>query len=168
MATVSPGEGATLSRGALAAGRVEMLLIADSAGAPMRALQEVEAVAGRGLVGDRYFTGLGHWSDPRWPDQELTLIESELAAALALEPEQLRRNIVVSGIRLEALLDHEFRFGSHGPLAYGVRPCDPCSYVEAFTRAGTARELTGIRGGLRARILEDGHIRAGDAIILAG
>ena len=40
-------------------GRVEGIYIAPAAKAPMQSLDEVEAVAGDGLVGDRYFNGTG-------------------------------------------------------------------------------------------------------------
>jgi hypothetical protein len=45
---------------------------------------EAEARAHRGLVGDRYFSCVGTFSDwePKGPGRELTLIESEALAAL--------------------------------------------------------------------------------------
>ncbi len=51
------------------------------------AVAEAEARARRGLVGDRYFTGTGTFSDadPKGPGRELTLIESEVLAALESE-----------------------------------------------------------------------------------
>src|SRR5947209_8777109 len=70
------------------------LLTAPAAGAPMQSRASAELVPGLGIVGDRYAGGLGHWSDPRWPDQELTLIEFEVAADLALDPAVFRRNVV--------------------------------------------------------------------------
>jgi hypothetical protein len=48
-----------------AAGRVEAICIAETAGAPMHSLAEVEAIAGVGLAGDRYATRDGHWSPMR-------------------------------------------------------------------------------------------------------
>ena len=43
-------------------GKVEKIYIAAEAGAEMLCRDEVEAVAGRGLVGDRYLHGTGRFS----------------------------------------------------------------------------------------------------------
>ncbi|MHB8578070.1 MAG: MOSC domain-containing protein [Dehalococcoidia bacterium] len=130
----------------------------------MREQAAVELVAGVGIVGDRYALGRGHWSDPRWPDQELTLVMAEVADQLALAPAQLRRNLVTNGIDLETLIGVSFRIGD--TLLFGVRRCDPCGYIERFTRMGCAAAL-GSRGGLRARILIGGHVHVGDAVVAA-
>ena len=57
--------------------QVVALYTAQQAGAAMRSHPWVEAVPGVGIVGDRYATGQGHWSDPQWPHQELTLVEEK-------------------------------------------------------------------------------------------
>jgi hypothetical protein len=148
-------------------GRIRLVLVAERAGAPMRTCERVETVAGKGIVGDRYYTGLGHWSDPRWPDQEITLVEEETALRLGVAAQSLRRNIVTQGIELAALIGKRFRLGEGGPVLLGVRPCDPCAYIEGFTRPGMLRELSeGGAGGLRASILADGWLAAGAAIVL--
>ena len=35
----------------------------------MQSHDAVRVEPGLGIAGDRYATGEGHWSDPRWPDQ---------------------------------------------------------------------------------------------------
>ena len=121
----------------------------------------VQLMPGLGIPDDRYATGTGHWSDPRWPDQELTLVEAELAQELSLDPTLLRRNIVTRGVRLDELIGEDFKVGS--ALLRGVRRCDPCLYLESKTRPGLFDEL-GDRGGLRARVIEGGTITLGDPI----
>jgi hypothetical protein len=144
-------------------GRVVGLYTATEAGAPVASRETVEIEAGRGIVGDRYATGSGYWSDPKWPDQELTLVEAEVADALAIEAGALRRNVVTRGVRLDDLIGRRFRIGD--AVIEGVRPCDPCRHIESLTRPGIARELVG-RGGLRARILTSGRLRVGDAVLV--
>jgi MOSC domain-containing protein YiiM len=117
---------------------------------------------GTGIVGDRYARGLGHWSDSRWPDQELTMLEAEVAEELAIDPDALRRNVVTRDVRLDELIGVRFQIG--GAVLEGVRPCDPCSYLETLTRLGITRALVG-RGGLRVRVLTAGRIHRGDAIL---
>jgi hypothetical protein len=141
------------------------ILTAPEAAAPMQRLDAAELRAGRGIVGDRYYLGLGHWSDPKWPDQEVTLFEEEVALRLGRPPEDFRRNFITAGVRLETLIGVRFRIG-HGPALLGVRPCDPCAYIERFAGEGVARALVGIAGGLRARVLEDGIVHAGDPILV--
>lgn len=140
---------------------ISAIFIAESAGEPRRSLERAELVAGRGIVGDRYANGTGYWSDPRWPDQELTLVEGELEDALDLPPGALRRNLVTRGVVLDDLIGRQFTIGE--TLLEGVRPCDPCMHIEALTRPGLFAQLAG-RGGLRARILRGGTIAAGDEI----
>ncbi len=144
-------------------GTVLALYTAPAAGAPMQTHATIELIAGKGIAGDRYLLGTGHWSDPRWPDQELTLIMAETTAALGLDPASLRRNIVTRGVDLDVLIGATFRLGEATLL--GVRRCDPCRYIERFTRPGAMRELA-TRGGLRAHILSGGRVRVGDQIRL--
>ena len=140
-------------------GSVVGLFTAAAAGAPVISHASVEVVPRVGIPGDRYALRLGHWSDPKWPDQELTLVESEVADALAIDAGALRRNVVTHGVRLDSLIGVRFRIGE--AVLEGVRPCDPCHYIETLTRPGLLRDLTG-RGGLRVRIVEGGRLRVGD------
>jgi MOSC domain-containing protein YiiM len=141
--------------------RVVGLYTAPRAGAPMEARAQIEVVRGRGIGGDRYAARLGHWSDPRWPDQELTLVEAEVADALGYDAGTLRRNVATCGVRLDDLIARTFQIGN--VVLVGVRRCDPCRYLDSLTRPGMARALAG-RGGLRTRILDGGTIRVGDRI----
>jgi MOSC domain-containing protein YiiM len=82
-----------------------------------------------------------------------------------LPPEEARRNIVTRGIDLNALVGKRFRVGDVD--CFGARLCEPCAHLERLTaRAGTPGTLHALihRGGLRADVLTDGEIRAGDAI----
>ncbi len=142
-------------------GKVVGIYTAPRAGAPMERQERVEAVPGLGIVGDRYAEGLGHWSDPRWSDQEITMVEAEVAETLGLRPGDLRRNLVTQGVRLDRLIGVQFRIGE--VLLLGVRACDPCRYLEALTRPGLVRALAH-RGGLRARIITPGRISVGDIL----
>ncbi|MBN9492068.1 MOSC domain-containing protein [bacterium] len=144
-----------------AAGNVEGLFVASAAGEPMRACASVQLVPGVGIPNDRYAAGQGHWSDPRWPDQQVTLVEAELCESLWLPLDALRRNIVTRGAVLELLIGVQFRIGS--ALLRGVRPCDPCRYIETLTRDGLFLDLAG-RGGLRAAVIAPGDVALGDAI----
>ena len=132
----------------------------------MESRRTVEVAAGVGIVGDRYATKRGHWSEPRWREQQLTLIEADVGDDLGVEVGLLRRNVVTRGVQLPGLLGLEFRIGE--AVLAGVLPCEPCHYIETLLeRPGLLRALVG-RGGLRARVLEGGRIAVGDAIVVTG
>ena len=148
-------------------GNVVFLYIARDTAVPMESTQEVQAVAGRGLEGDRYFDGTGHWSKTPGVGREVTLIELETIEALereksiAVAPGAARRNVVTRGVPLNHLVGREFQVGAVRLL--GTRLCEPCAYLEGLTQPGV---LTGLihRGGLRAEIVTGGTIRVDDAI----
>ena len=146
--------------------RVVGLFTAAAAGEPMRSHESVEVEPGLGIPGDRYATRRGHWSDPKWRDQQLTLIAAELIEELGLTPDALRRNIVTRGIDLNDLIGLEFGIG--GAVMRGQRICAPCGYIGRLTsRPGLFAELDG-RGGLRVSVVGGGAIRVGDAIEVLG
>jgi len=149
---------------------IEAIHIAEAARAPVRAVGEAVAVAGRGLAGDRYEHGAGTFSD--WPrDHEFTLIEAEVIEAveaeygLHLTPGESRRNVTTRGVRLNPLVGRRFRIGQ-SVVCEGTRLCEPCAHLEVVTgHGGLCRVLAG-RGGLRARIVTGGPMRVGDVITL--
>ena len=146
--------------------RVVGIYTAPDAGLPVVSHDSVEVVAGIGIPGDRYATKRGHWSDPRWPDKELTFAEAETGEELGVAPELLRRNVVTRGVVLVGLIGLEFRVGT--VVLAGMRPCNPCRYLEGLVgRPGLLRELRG-RGGLRTKVLKGGRIAVGDAIEVLG
>ena len=142
---------------------VTAIYISPSATVLPQAVIEVEARAHRGLVGDRYFEGVGTFSDwePKGPGRELTLIESEVLTEIGLSAAEARRNIVTEGLRLNDLVGKRFRIGT--VLIEGIRLCPPCAHLDKVTGKALLKPLAD-RGGLRADILSDGVIRVGDAI----
>src|SRR5262249_28568348 len=109
------------------------------------AVEQVEAVAGRGLTGDRYFRKEGTFSDKDGPDREVTLIEMEALEGLAreydvkLDPSQSRRNLLTRGVPLNHLVGCEFTIGD--VVLRGIRLCEPCGHLESLTRTGVRKGL---------------------------
>jgi MOSC domain-containing protein len=143
-----------------AVGRVAAILVAVAAEAPLARVDEAEALAGRGLAGDRYAAGRGTFSGPG-RGYELTLAEAEVLDEIELEWEHARRNIVTRGISLNGLVGRGFRIG--GVECVGRRLAEPCAHLERLARPGLVRPLVH-RGGLRADIVTGGVIRLGDEI----
>jgi MOSC domain len=144
-------------------GRVEAICITPECGTAMQALNEVTAIAGVGLDGDRYAKGIGFYS--QWPTlpgaREVTLIEAETIEALELSAEEHRRNLTVRGVRLPELLGQRFSVGE--VVLEGVKDCPPCVHLERLTGKLLIAALA-TSGGLRARIVVGGTIRVGDAV----
>jgi MOSC domain-containing protein YiiM len=148
-------------------GEVVSIHIADKAEAPMRSVDRVRAIPGKGLEGDRYFNARGTYSDRPGPGREITLIESEAIEAMARDNEitiptgASRRNVTTRGAPLNHLVGLEFDIGPVRLL--GIKLCEPCSHLESLTQKGVIGGLVH-RGGLRAKILTEGQIRVGDRI----
>ena len=142
-------------------GRLELILVRPERRAPPVRVDAVRALPGRGLEGDH------RSARSSTSARQVTLIQAEhlpvIAALSGAEatPEQLRRNLVVSGINLLALKGRRFRIGS--AMFEGAGLCHPCSRMEAAFGPGGYNAVRG-HGGLLARVLEQGEIRVGDGL----
>ena len=146
-------------------GSVVSISIAPTESEPTRLVDQVRAIAGRGLEGDRYCKPDGEvWDDP---GKEITLIGVEAIDAMSresgvdLEYKDARRNIITSDVPLNDLIDKEFAVGD--VRVKGIRLNEPCQHLAGLTDQKVLKGLVH-RGGLRAQILNDGQIRVGDTV----
>jgi len=143
-------------------GKVISINITPVTEAPLESVEEVRAIPGRGLEGDRYFDHAD-----KLPKRELTLVEAEAIEAFRSEfkidfgLDATRRNIVTRGVPLNHLVGKEFWVGE--VKARGVQLCEPCATLQ---RLSHPKVLPGLlhRGGLRAQILTEGTIRVGATV----
>ena len=163
-------------------GVVEEIYITPKGSAAMERVEEVRAVERRtvekrsfgrrlvergGIEGDRYKLDTGYWT-PYGDICEVTLIEGEdldeieREAGLRVKNGEHRRNIITRGVRLQNLRGSRFRIGEV-ILEYD-RPRPPCKHVQDLTERGMTRALRR-RGGICARVVEGGRIRARDEIV---
>ena len=144
---------------------VEEILVTTQGSAAMESVDEVETVEGCGIKGDRYCEGTCFWT--QYGDIcQVTLIEGEHldeieAQGLDIRSGQHRRNIVTRGVDLLGLRRKRFRVGE--VLLEFDRSRPPCKHVQDLSEAGMTRALKN-RGGICARVIEAGRIRAQDAI----
>lgn len=148
-------------------GSVDRIWVTDEGSEPMTAVERVEAVADRGLRGDRYFRGTGYYSG--FDECEVTLVAAEAVetirqeAGIDLSDGRHRRNLVVSDVVLDDLLDAQFTVGD--AVFEGTRPRPPCAHVaELADEEGVARALGGDRGGICAHVVESGTVAVGDEV----
>jgi len=123
----------------------------------IKALDEVECVAGRGLAGDRYFDFKEDFKG------QVTFFSVEVLEELRekygeVDATVLRRNVLVRGADLEGLVGK--KFSVQGVVFEGSEECKPCYWMDQAVGEGAENFLKGrCRGGLRARILTDGKLR---------
>jgi hypothetical protein len=141
-------------------GSVAGLLVASDAEAPVAGVESVQAIAGRGLDGDRYGSERGTFSGPG-RGYQLTLVEAEALDELGLPWERARRNVVTRGVTLNPLAGRRFRIGEVECI--GRRLAEPCAHLEKVSGPGLLRPLVH-RAGLRADITRGGTIRLGDTV----
>jgi MOSC domain-containing protein YiiM len=143
------------------AGKIEAIYLAAVHGERPHAVASAVGVAGKGLEGDRNF-------DDSDPDScNITLIEAEAferqraEQGLDLDPGDARRQVLVRGIDLGALIGRRFTVGELE--CEGEERCEPCSHLVKLV--GTRVVLKGLlHTGLRARIVRGGTVRVGDEV----
>jgi MOSC domain-containing protein YiiM len=153
----------------MANGRLLAIAIARQAKGTMESVDAAEAVAGEGIVGDRYGAGVGaaQFQGRRKPENEVTLIAREAIAAandefnFTIAHLDTRRNLLTEGVPLNDLVGKTFRVGP--VLLKGLELCEPCGYLEKRTFAGIKAALKR-RGGLRCCVLEGGNLTVGDEV----
>ena len=125
---------------------------------PIIEVPEIQCLAGRGIEGDRFLD-----FKPDYKGQ-ITFFSSEVYEQLCamLEvwdrpPSVFRRNVITEGVDLNSLIGREFEI--QGVRFLGIAECSPCHWQNGAFAPGTEDALQN-RGGLRAKILSDGVLRA--------
>ena len=152
----------------LGTGSVVALFTVDRRAAPMKKVEQLTALAGQGIEGDRYLLGTGTYSKKPEPGRQVTLIKSEVLASLKdkfkliVKPEESRRNILTRGIEINDLIGTEFFLGPVRLRAHRIT--QPCLYLEKLLdQPGLYKELWD-NGGISCEILSEGIIKEGDII----
>ena len=125
--------------------------------APLVELDEAVLVAGKGIEGDRFFG----WKEDY--KGQVTFFSLEVWESLCAEfavwdrgPGVFRRNIIVRGADLNALIGEEFEV--QGVRFLGTLEASPCHWMDEAFHAGAEKSLH-CRGGLRAKVLTSGVLR---------
>ncbi len=126
------------------------------------------AVVGAGLDGDRHRPGRGRSSR-----RQVTILQGEHLAVVAallgrsepVDPVLLRRNLVVVGVPVRALVGLRFRVG--GAVLEGTGPCHPCSRMEEALGPGGYQAMRG-HGGITAAVVDGGRLQVGEDVVALG
>lgn len=144
-------------------GRLEWIGVRPGRKQELLVMEAAEALAGLGLEGDH------RCGKTPGSARQVTLISSEFIRMIEtytgleqINPLLLRRNLVVSGINLNALRHQQFKIGT--AVFEATALCHPCVRMDQALGQGGAAAMLGY-GGLCARILESGMLRIGDQLI---
>lgn len=148
---------------AMQPGSLDWIGVRPARKAPVQALDSTDAIAGLGLMGDR------RCEETPGSARQVTLINAEHIEVIAkllgfdrIDPARLRRNLVISGINLQALRHQRFQIGD--AIFEATAQCHPCGRMETVLgRGGTAAMLG--HGGLCAKIIQGGKIQVGDSVV---
>lgn len=148
---------------------VVSIFTSEESSAPMIGHEWIEAIAAKGLTGDRYATGKGFYTGvPEW-DAHVTLIEEEPFASLAalhdvhIDPKELRRNIITRKVDLRSFVGHDVRIGDQSVLRIR-KEWPPCSHVVKLSGRREIFQYLAKQTGIGADVIIGGVMRVGDTI----
>ena len=125
-------------------------------------IDSVNAIAGKGLINDRFFKDNNH------KNSQLTLIEKENIDDFNKSLEtpipyiNFRRNIITEGIKLNELIKKEIYIGEVKIKIHEL--CEPCKHLQDLTKQENLVKKILHKGGIRCEILSNGKIFTNDLI----
>jgi MOSC domain-containing protein YiiM len=140
-----------------------------AADVPTADADRVQLVAGKGIVGDRFFGKAAHM------DAAVTVFAVEALEAMAAElgaapfdPLLTRRNVILRGAHLAPLIGQDFELESRGSMVRlkAGRPAHPCAWMDQMLAPGAHEAMRG-RGGVRCQPLSDGMLHRGPAVLIS-
>ena len=117
---------------------------------------------GKGIVNDRYFENF------KEKKEQVTLISLEdinnfnNQIKKDIDAKDFRRNIIVSGINLNELINKKIKINEITLKIYEI--CQPCKYLQDRLKIPGLVKMLVNKSGVRAEILNSGSISVGDVI----
>lgn len=152
-------------------GKLEHIYLRPVKGAPCIQTDQVKAITGQGLLGDRAADYVSRQTDGS--KRQVTLIQAEHLPVIEqflkqpIDAKLLRRNLVISGINLIAtkslFKDQVMQLSIGDVVLHVTGPCEPCSKMEATFGQGAYNAIRG-HGGMTARIIRGGIMKTGDSV----
>lgn len=120
---------------------------------PMKELEQVRAMAHRGIEGCKH-------ARPQ-SSRQVLVVDLETLADLGLEPGMIKENVTVSGLEVTPLPPGtELKVGEAELRVTAV--CEPCFRMDEIRR-GLRQDLEG-RRGILCRVTKEGKIARGDRV----
>ena len=117
---------------------------------------------GKGIVNDRYY---GNFKEKK---EQVTLISLEEINKFNrqinrnIEPKDFRRNIIVSGVDLNQLINKQIKINNITLKIHEI--CQPCKYLQDQLKIKNLVKMLVNKSGVRAEIITSGMLSVGDKI----
>ena len=143
-------------------GKIEAINISNISEANTFYVNQAYLEKGKGIVNDRYYENF------KEKKEQVTLISLEEINAFNnqvnqnIEPKDFRRNIIVSGIDLNKLINKQIKINQVILKIHEI--CQPCKYLQDRLKLPSLVKLLVNKSGVRAEIIKSGNLSVGDTI----
>jgi MOSC domain-containing protein YiiM len=143
-------------------GKIEAISITNISEANTFYVNQAYLEKGKGIVNDRYYENF------KEKKEQVTLINLEeinnfnKQVQQNIEPKDFRRNIIVSGIDLNKLIDKQIKINQVILKIHEI--CQPCKYLQDKLKLPRLVKLLVNKSGVRAEIITSGNLSVGDKI----
>jgi MOSC domain-containing protein YiiM len=143
-------------------GKIEAINITDISEGNTFYVNQAILEKGKGIVNDRYYENF------KEKKEQVTLINLEdinnfnIQIKQNIEAKDFRRNIIVSGINLNELIDKKIKINKVTLKIHEI--CQPCKYLQNRLKTPGLVKMLLNKSGVRAEILSSGSLSVGGAI----
>ena len=143
-------------------GKIEAINITNISGDNTFYINQAILEKGKGIVNDRYY---GNFKEKK---EQVTLINLEEINNFNdqikqnIDAKNFRRNIIVSGVNLNELINKKIKINEVTLKIYEV--CQPCKYLQDRLKIPGLVKMLMNKSGVRAEIITSGSLAVGDVI----
>ena len=143
-------------------GKIEAINISNISEANTFYVNQAYLEKGKGIVNDRYYENF------KEKKEQVTLISLEEINKFNrqinrnIEPKDFRRNIIVSGVDLNQLINKQIKINNITLKIHEI--CQPCKYLQDQLKIQSLVKILVNKSGVRAEIITSGMLSVGDKI----
>ena len=137
-------------------GKIEAINISNISEENTFYINQAYLEKGKGIVNDRYY---GNFKEKK---EQVTLINIEEInnfnnqLNLSIDPKDFRRNIIVSGINLNELINEKIKINEVILKIHEI--CQPCKYLQNKLKIPNLVKMLVNKSGVRAEIIKSGYL----------
>ena len=143
-------------------GKIEAINISNISEENTFYINQAYLEKGKGIVNDRYY---GNFKEKK---EQVTLINIEEInnfnnqLNLSIDPKDFRRNIIVSAINLNELINKKIKINEVILKIHEI--CQPCKYLQNKLKIPNLVKMLVNKSGVRAEIINSGYLSVGNKI----
>ena len=142
-------------------GKIEAINISNISEENTFYINQAYLEKGKGIVNDRYY---GNFKEKK---EQVTLINIEEInnfnnqLNMSIEPKDFRRNIIVSAINLNELINKKIKINEVILKIHEI--CQPCQYLQNKLKIPNLVKMLVNKSGVRAEIINSGYLSVGNS-----